>query len=230
MQRALIVMAKEPKVGETKTRLSPHLSGQEAAGLYRCFLLDTLELMRQVKSTQPVIAYSPPESESFFRSIAPAGFRFIPQVGASLGERLNNAMSQYLSAGYDQAVAIDSDSPTLPVAHLRRAFQVLDDPAVDVILGPCEDGGYYLIGLKTARSELFRGIIMSTPTVLEETVERGEGMGLRVALLPPWYDVDTRSDLDRLVEELQSRPDHTAWHTRHFLTTLVSRADRSLKE
>jgi rSAM/selenodomain-associated transferase 1 len=155
-----MVMAREPVAGRTKTRLSPPLSGQEAADLYRCFLRDTLAVMQRVESAQPIIAYLPDGAEEFFRHFAPPGFDFFPQAGADLGERLDNALTYCLENGYRQAVAMDSDSPTLPVAYLRRAFQELDDPDVDVVLGPCDDGGYYLIGLKSPCPPLFREIAM----------------------------------------------------------------------
>jgi rSAM/selenodomain-associated transferase 1 len=211
-------MAKEPLAGRTKTRLCPPLSGQEAAELYRCFLLDTLELMQGVASAQPIVAYHPDEAGAFFRRFAPSGFYFIPQVGADLGERLDHVLTHCLQNGFRQAVVTDSDSPTLPVAYLEQAFRALDDPAVDVVLGPCEDGGYYLIGLKSPCAALFRGIVMSTSTVLAETLERAQEQGLRVACLPRWYDVDTYEDLARLVEELASLPGHLASHTRTFLS------------
>ena len=217
MDRALVVMAKKPLAGRTKTRLSPPLSGQEAADLYRCFLLDTLELMQQVASAQPIIAYAPDDAAPFFRHIAPPGFDFVPQVGADLGERLDNVLRHCLQSGYRQAVVTDSDSPTLPAAYLERAFAELDDPGVDVVLGPCEDGGYYLVGLKAPCSALFRGIVMSTSTVLAETLERAEEQGLRAVCLPSWYDVDTYKDLRRLTEELAFQPDRVGRHTQAFL-------------
>lgn len=218
MDRVLIVVAKAPLVGRTKTRLCPPLSARQAMELYRCFLLDTLELMRRVDSVQRIIAYLPSEAQPFFRRIAPTGFDFIPQIGASLGERLDNVLTRWLQSGYRQAVVMDSDSPTLPVAYLRQAFRELDDPTVDVVLGPSDDGGYYLIGLKSPCSALFRGIAMSTSTVLAETLERAQKQELRVACLPRWYDVDKAEDLQRLIEELRSQPDHVAQHTRTFLS------------
>jgi rSAM/selenodomain-associated transferase 1 len=212
-----MVMAKEPLVGRTKTRLSPPLSGQQATDLYRCLLLDTLELMKRVEGVQPIIAYLPSDTEPFFRRFAPSGFDFVPQVGGDLGERLDNVLTHCLQKGYHQAVVMDSDSPTLPLDYLRQAFRELDDPAVDVVLGPSDDGGYYLIGLKSPCQTLFRGIVMSTPTVMAETLERAQEQGLRVACLPQWYDVDTSEDLERLIKELRSQPDHRAQHTRAFL-------------
>ncbi|MBL7199051.1 MAG: TIGR04282 family arsenosugar biosynthesis glycosyltransferase [Anaerolineae bacterium] len=221
MDRALVVMAKEPQAGQTKTRLSPPLSDRQAAELYRCFLLDTLELMQRVGSVQPIIAYDPAEAEPFFRHFAPPGFDFIPQVGADLGERLDHVLTHCLQNGYRQAVVTDSDSPTLPLAYLRQAFSELDDPDVDVVLGPCDDGGYYLIGLKSPCSALFRGIAMSTSSVLADTLQRAREQGLRAVCLPHWYDVDTHEGLTRLAEELSSRPDHPAQHTRTFLLDTV---------
>ena len=218
---ALIVVAKEPVAGKTKTRLSPSLRSQEATELYGCFLLDTLELVHRVEGVQPIIAYLPRSAEPFFRAIAPPGFDLVPQEGADLGERLDNVLRQCLQSGYRQAVVIGSDSPTLPLIHLAQAFRELEDPEVDVVLGPSDDGGYYLIGLKSPCSPLFRGIVMSTSTVATETLERARGEGLRVACLPRWYDVDRPEDLARLIEELRSQPDHPARHTRAFLADMT---------
>jgi glycosyltransferase A (GT-A) superfamily protein (DUF2064 family) len=113
---------------------------------------------------------------------------------------------------------MDSDSPTLPLAHLDQAFEMLDDAKVDVVLGPCEDGGYYMIGLKSPCAALFHGVAMSTPTVAAQTLDRAREQGLHVACLPRWYDVDTYQDLGRLAKELASRMDRPARHTRAFLS------------
>ena len=217
MNRALIVVAKEPQAGKTKTRLSPPLSGRQAAELYRCFLLDTLELMLRVGIAQPILAYTPDEAEPFFRDLL-AGFEFTPQVGADLGERLDHALTHCLEDGYSQALVMDSDSPTLPLDILEQAFRELEDPDVDVVLGPCEDGGYYLIGIKAPCPALFQGIAWSTSTVTVETLQRAEEQGLRVVRLPEWYDVDVYEDLQRLAKELRALPDDLAQHTRAFLS------------
>jgi rSAM/selenodomain-associated transferase 1 len=217
VDRALIVVAKEPQPGETKTRLSPPLSDQQAAELYRCFLLDTLELMLRVETAQPILAYTPDKAEPFFRHFAPPEFVLRRQVGADLGARLDNALTHCLQEGYKQVVVMDSDSPTLPAAILEQAFQSLAHPDVDVVLGPCEDGGYYLIGVKAPCPALFQEIAWSTSTVTAETLQRARAHGLRVACLPRWYDVDTYVDLQRLAEELPSLPGNGARHTRAFL-------------
>ena len=207
MKRALIVVAKRPTPGQTKARLSPLLSQNEAVELYQCFLLDTLDLMTQVDGIDCIIAYSPPTAESYFRSVAPAGFGFVPQTGQSLGERLDNVLADYLNRGNDQVVVMNSDAPTLPRSRLLQAFHQLDDPGVDVVLGPSDDGGYYLVGLKRPCSALFK-VVMSTPTVLQETLVLANDQNLRAACLDPWYDVDTPQDLQRLVAELPSLPHH----------------------
>lgn len=217
MNRALIIVAKQPQAGKTKTRLSPPLSGQQAAALYHHFLLDTLELMQQVEIAQPILAYTPDEAKPFFQEIAPDAFEFVPQVGPDLGERLHNVLSGCLRNGYRQAVVMDSDSPTLPADTLQQAFVELDKPGTDVVLGPCEDGGYYLIGIKEPNAALFRGIPMSTSQVAAETLQRAAEQGLRVALLPRWYDVDLYADIQRLNEELRALPGDRARHTRAFL-------------
>ena len=219
MKRALIVVAKRPTAGQTKTRLSPPLSQQEAVELYRCFLLDTLDLMMRVDGVERIIAYSPPPAELYFRRAAPVGFGFVAQTGRTLGERLDNVLTDCLNRGTDQVVVMNSDAPTLPVERLQQAFGQLDEPDVDVVLGPSEDGGYYLIGLKRPCSALF-GVVMSTSTVLRETLALAEEQNLRAACLDPWYDIDTPNDLRRLVEELPSLPQHTAVRTRRFLSQM----------
>jgi hypothetical protein len=217
MHRALITVSKKPEAGRTKTRLCPPLSGEQAAALYHSFLLDTLALMARVQVAQPILAYTPDDAEPFFRALVPDGFALVPQVGAGLGERLHNVLGGCLESGYRQAVVMDGDSPSLPVEVLRQAFEELDRSEIDIVFGPCEDGGYYLIGLKAPCAALFRGIPMSTPQVAELTLQRAAEQGLRVALLPRWYDVDVYADLERLHAELQSLPGDRARHTRAFL-------------
>ncbi|MGH7416235.1 MAG: TIGR04282 family arsenosugar biosynthesis glycosyltransferase, partial [Candidatus Rokuibacteriota bacterium] len=122
-----------------------------------------------------------------------------------------------LSDGHRGAIAIDSDTPTLPTAFLQQAVDRMTDPTVDVVLGPTEDGGYYLIGVRAARAELFQEMEWSTPRVLEETLRRAATAGLRLACLPPWFDVDTPDDLVRLRDVLVRQRGHAPLHTAAFL-------------
>jgi glycosyltransferase A (GT-A) superfamily protein (DUF2064 family) len=107
------------------------------------------------------------------------------------------AAAQVLAMGYRAAVIIGTDSPDLPVVYLEKAFHLLADTATDVVFGPCRDGGYYLLGMKEAHSELLRDVSWSTGKVLEQSVGKAESAGLTAALLPVWHDVDTVEDLAR---------------------------------
>jgi rSAM/selenodomain-associated transferase 1 len=214
---ALLVVAREPVPGRTKTRLSPPLMPPEAAKLYEMFLLDTLEIMRQVEDVHRFIVYHPQEAEPYFHRLAP-DFKLIPQLGASLGDRLDNALSQCLNSDYDHAVIVDSDSPSLPAEYVREAFSQLKTS--DAVIGPCDDGGYYLIGLNTPAPALLRKVQMSTDRVALDTLALAEKEGLRMAKLPSWYDVDNGEELNHLHTELHSlSPDH-AQYTRIFLEEL----------
>jgi len=210
---ALIFVAKRPAPGKTKTRLSPPLTPELASALYESFLFDTLDQMRQVADSHHVIAYL--DERDYFKRIAP-DFELIPQEGEDLGERLDHAITFYLSRGYQRVVIMDSDSPTLPADYLSQAFSVLADRA-DVVLGPCDDGGYYLIGFKKPTPRLLREVHMSTPTVAEETIALAKEENLNLVTLPTWYDVDDVTSLSRLIKEIESHDSANAAHTRRFI-------------
>lgn len=212
---ALIVVAKQPAPGQTKTRLSPPLTLEQSSALYEAFLLDTLDQMRQVQEALRVIAYLPPDAQDYFQRFAP-DFEMTPQEGPDLGSRLDHALTGYLSRGYKRVAIMDSDSPTLPSAYLSQAFKILAGGA-DVAIGPCEDGGYYLIGIKQPIPRLLREVRMSTPTVTADTIALAKEEGLSVSLLPMWYDVDDAESLGRLAKEIENLNAQVAIHTRRFL-------------
>lgn len=214
-KNALLVVAKQPAPGQTKTRLSPPLAPEQASGLYECFLRDTLNQMRNVDDTQRVIAYLPLDARDYFHRLAP-DFDLIPQNGPDLGSRLDHALTSYLSQGYERVVIMDSDSPTLPATHLSQAFAALANGA-DVTLGPCDDGGYYLIGIKRPAPRLLLNVKMSTPTVTADTITLAQEDGLSMSLLPTWYDIDDAASLLRLIREVESMDSRVAIHTRRFL-------------
>jgi hypothetical protein len=202
----LITVAKQPVPGQTKTRLVPPLSSEQAAALYEGFLRDTLDLLRRVARSVPdvrcVIAYLPHDARGYFAELAP-DFELLPQVGADLGARLDTIAQHYLARGGERVVIMNSDGPTLPLAYVRQSFAHLSDPG-DVVLGPSDDGGYYLIGLRQAAPRLLREVRMSTPHVLHDTLDLAQAENRRVHLLPSWYDVDDHTTLARLHAELQS--------------------------
>jgi uncharacterized protein len=214
---AVAIMAKAPLPGEVKTRLCPPLSHGAAAQLYRCFLLDKFAQVNVLQRATPVVAYSPTDSRSTFEALAPAHFLLIPQRGDDLGARILSTFEQLFGQGYTQVIVIDSDTPTLPVAYLERALGLIAEGENDVVLGPTEDGGYYLIGLRQSCPELFEQMPWSTPEVFPETRRRSAQCGLTVACTEYWYDVDTPDDLTRLTASFAHLQNGWARHTRQFL-------------
>jgi len=195
---AVAVMAKVPGASPVKSRLHSVLSAERATELYRCFLLDRLDALCTLEGVSPVVAFTPVEAAGRMKALAPPAFRLVAQRGADLGERLSTLLRELLEDGHAGAIAIDSDSPTLPLAYVAEAARVLRDERCDVVLGPCEDGGYYLIGLRAPAPALFADMPWSTARVTEETLARARRLGLRLALLPSWFDVDRAADLTRL--------------------------------
>jgi len=217
---ALALMAKVPFAGPVKTRLTPPLSPEEAAMLSTCFLRDMTTNLFGMNGdgTEGVVLYTPANAEGFLHDLLPDGFKLVAQRGETLGERLINAAAELLSNGFTSVCLINSDSPTLPGDR--------------VVLGPSEDGGYYLIGLKHPHHELFERIAWSTADVLAHTIERAAEINLPVEFLPTWYDVDDEATLRLLCEELsllsdshddraQFRGGFAAPHTRDYVAGLL---------
>ncbi len=215
-------MAKQPLAGHTKTRLCPPLTPDQAARLYDAFLRDVVAIARTVSrlidGVQPHIAYAPGGEPTFFADLA-SDFGLVAQRGDTLGARLDHVLTDRLSRDYDQVVAINSDSPTLPPAYIAQAFTQLESAQIDAVFGPCKDGGYYLIGVDAPHPRLVLDVRMSTPHVLRDTLLLADEEGLTTALTPPWYDVDTIDELAKLQRELTRRPPETARHTRGFFAS-----------
>ena len=212
---AVVIMAKQPVPGAVKTRLRPLLPDRDIAALYDGFLRDRIDQVRLLRGAVPVIAYTPAESRPFFADLAP-DFRLLPQAGGDLSARLTCVFQQLLETGHDGVIATDSDSPTLPTEHLQHAVDRLTVPGTDVVLGPSDDGGYYLIGLRQLHPALFDAMPWSTPQVYDETLRRAAKLGLRVASLPGWYDVDTPAEFERLRVEIAGLGGAAPRHTRRF--------------
>jgi rSAM/selenodomain-associated transferase 1 len=216
---AIAIMAKAPIPNKVKTRLTPPLSPFEASRLYQCFLLDKIEQVKSIEEAHPFMAYTPESSESFFRNIIPPGFSLINQAGKDLGERLSNVSHELFAKGAGKVVLLDSDTPNLPVDNIREGLSRLNE--VDVVLGPCEDGGYYLIGMKAFIPEIFSGIPWSTALVTELTLKKVHELGFTVSMLPCWYDVDTENDLRRLMRDLEFPSNNCFFENTHHLLSLM---------
>jgi rSAM/selenodomain-associated transferase 1 len=224
---AVAVMAKVPGASPVKSRLHSVLSAEWATELYRCFLLDRLDALCTLEGVSLVVAFTPVEAAGRMRALAPAAFRLVAQRGADLGERLSTLLRELLEDGHAGAIAIDSDSPTLPLAYVAEAARVLRDERCDVVLGPCEDGGYYLIGLRSPQPDLFEGVPWSTDAVFSTTLEKTSRRGLSVHVLPRWFDVDTETDLRRLHAEMTASsqgPRRTYAFVRQLYGTAVGTA------
>ncbi len=221
---AVAVMAKVPGVSSVKSRLHAVLTAERATELYRCFLMDRLDAVAGLPAVSPVVAFTPVEAESLMRTLTPRDFRLVPQRGADLGERLSTLLAGLLEDGHAGAIAIDSDSPTLPMAYVAGAAKILAEGVHDVVLGPCEDGGYYLIGLRSPQPHLFEGIPWSTDAVLDTTLEKAHDRGLSVHILPRWFDVDTEADLNRLHTDMTASS-HGLLRTYAFVQQLFGALD-----
>lgn len=235
-QTALAVMAKAPRAGKVKTRLSPPLTPDQAADLNICFLKDTAENIAAVAvlgGAAGVISYTPVGEEALFDTLLPADFALIPQRGDGFGERLVATAQDLLSCGYGSVCLIDSDSPTVPRAAFERAMAELQREGDRIVIGPAVDGGYYLIGLKRAHPEVFAGITWSTSSVFSETVTAAKKAGMEVVALPLWYDVDDGETLELLSAELlgdalpafATVSGYRAEHTRAYLRMLRSQGE-----
>jgi len=227
-------MAKAPRAGKVKTRLSPPLALDQTAALNICFLKDTTETIRRVAGGAGLICYTPVGDEVAFDGVVPEDFALIPQRGDGFGERLHAAATDILACGYGSVCLIDSDSPTVPPEAFRMAVAELARPGDRVVLGPSQDGGYYLIGLKQAHAAPFEQITWSTGSVAAETRARCRQSGLEVVELPLWYDVDDAATLQILRAELLEgrRPEFAecdggpAPETRRFLKSLTQAKGR----
>lgn len=224
-------MAKAPRPGKVKTRLSPPLTPEQAATINTCFLRDTtanIGGLAEEGACAGVISYTPAGDESLFEGLLPEGFRLIPQHGDGFGERLLTTAQDLLACGFSSVCLIDSDSPTVPREAFAMAVDALRRPGDRIVVGPSHDGGYYLIGMKRARAEIFANISWSTAAVFAETVAAVRGIGVELVTLPLWYDVDDAATLAILRTELVDglRPGFTsvrgfpAEHSRAFLEQL----------
>ena len=198
MKTCLIIFAKNPMPHQVKTRLIPQLSPEQAARLYRAFLLDWCETLAALPNAVRVIAYTPPASLPDLQALIGKDAIYIPQVGDNLGERLISATQWAAEQGYPKILIVGSDSPTLPLSSVSQAIATLDSR--DIVLGPSVDGGYYLIGFSAANLAktvpfVFEDIAWSTESVFQQTVARVRSTGKTLGLLPPWYDVDTPADV-----------------------------------
>lgn len=193
---ALAVMAKVPIPGTVKTRLTPPLTEEQACDLYRALLLDQLDNLTALSDVDLYIAFTPADAAEFFADLAPPAFQCFPQRGADLGARMNEVFTELRRRGHQNLALIGADLPALPLEIFRRAFADLDSS--QVVLGPSQDGGYYLVGMSRPTPAIFSGMTWSHDEVLAQTVAKLREGGIAFALLPQWFDIDSAADVERL--------------------------------
>ena len=203
-RRALAVIAKEPVPGAVKTRLAATLGVDGAARAAAAMLADTLAGMTGVDA-EPWLCFAPPNAGRRMARLAP-GFGLLAQVEGDLGDRLAGCFTALLGGGAVQVVIVAADTPHVPRATYQAAFALLD--RVDVVLGPAQDGGYYLVGAKTVLPELFVGVPMGTDAVFQVTRQRATRRRLRVGTVPMLRDLDRLEDLQAALAagELDASP------------------------
>jgi glycosyltransferase A (GT-A) superfamily protein (DUF2064 family) len=205
-------MAKAPRPGRSKTRLCPPLLPAQAASLSAAFLMDSFHNIAAAAQSAPIAsyaAYAPEGSESLFdglltdftRLILADGSPAMPPGVEGFGRCLLHAIQGMLALGHGAACVVSSDSPTIPTRLLVDAARILLAPGERAVLGPSLDGGYYLLGVKSAHAELFTGIAWSTPGVAAATRARARDIGLELVELETWYDVDDHISLGMLMTE-----------------------------
>jgi uncharacterized protein len=202
----LVIMAKAPRSGMVKTRLTQSFPVDAVTELYRCLLDDTVALAHSLGSVEVAIM-CPAADVAALTQVAHGAVRVVAQQGEGLAAGLISVFAHFTAGadGQQHVVAFNSDSPHLPPSVLASAFEALTD--LDVVVGPTNDGGYYLVGAKAAHASLFDGDGMGTQTALEGLLARARGLKLSVGFTDPFYDIDVEGDLTRLAAELRTAPD-----------------------
>ncbi len=195
--RCLLFFMKSPEKGKVKSRLAAVIGDELAAKLYKEFATQMLSTLQ--KGDFPFhVCFYPKDALSALKEWLGDQYRYIPQKGKNLGERMRNSFMEAFDMGFKRVVLIGSDIPDLPVEFVKEAFASLGNE--DGVIGPACDGGYYLIGFKesTFSPQVFEGLTWGTETVFDKTMEVLRKLNLKFHILPRWRDIDTIEDLVRL--------------------------------
>lgn len=199
-KRAVIVFTRVPAAGRTKTRMMPYLSPRECKELHCCFLRDIAVQCRKT-GADIFVCYTPEGEPGELKRVFGERAEYIPQEGEGLGERMEHGICRVLSKGYEACVLIGADIPEIRSGDLCRAFAKLKD--CDVVFGPTEDGGYYLVGMKRLYREVFDGQSYGHGSVLENTERALAAAGLSTGRVGMLWDLDTRKDLEGFRERMR---------------------------
>ena len=199
------VFAKYWEAGKVKTRLAEGTSDQFAAELYQAFILTTLERVSGIATSQ-MLCVTPADKLTEFALVATPNWTIATQAEGDLGVRMQSFFQQAIEHQFDKTILIGTDSPTLPASIITQAYNALDN--VECVIGPANDGGYYLIGCQHQVPPVFESIDWSTSQVLTQTISALDKAEVSYELLPPWFDVDTIDDLKNLKDSFD---DSSQW-------------------
>lgn len=195
----ICIFAKPPRPGQVKTRLIPVLGDELAASLARAFLLDTLSLCSELKWAKTVVTSTDPQDP--YITDAAQNAALWDQGGGDLGKRLERILKRALEDA-PFAVAFGSDSPGLPKERLENVKELMT--VNDAVIGPCDDGGFYLLALSCCPTGLLDKLPWSSENTYASTVSRLRRFGLKVGFLEPWFDVDRPEDVTSLLRLLKA--------------------------
>jgi uncharacterized protein len=204
LNRTLVIMAKAPRPGMVKTRLTRSLPSPAVTVLYRCLLEDTLALATSLTSVE-VAVMCPESDQEELANVLGNTVQVVAQRGDGLAAGLTSVFRHFTAAGQQKVIAFNSDSPHLPPSVLDSAFQIL--ATHDVVVGPTHDGGYYLVGAKAAHPALFESDGMGTGSALDRLLTRTKVLNLSTGFTEPFYDIDIANDLILLARELELAPE-----------------------
>ena len=202
--RTLVIMAKAPKPGMVKTRLSQSLPSPAVTALYRCLLEDTVTLAKSLTSVEVAVMCRAADKDELTDLLGDT-VQIVAQKGEGLAAGLTSVFRHFIAAGRRHVIAFNSDSPHLAPSVLDSAFEIL--ATHDVVVGPTHDGGYYVVGAKAAHPTLFENDGLGTGSALERLLARTKVLELSTGFTEPFYDIDVADDLIQLATELRLAPE-----------------------
>jgi len=195
---AILLFLKAPRRGHVKTRLAHHVGSERALKVYRALVARQWSALPH--AAQVEVHYTPHDATFEMQQWLGDEHEYYPQSEGELGARLGHSIKCAFERGAKSVCCIGGDCPQLEVQHFDEAEQLLD-AGHDVVFGPSEDGGYYLIALRAPLMELFRDIPWSTRNTLKASLDRATGLKLKVGMLEALYDIDEVTELERALAD-----------------------------
>ena len=193
-ERRVLLFIRAPELGRVKTRLEKKMDAATVLRLYRCFVQDIIETL-STGGHDMIVFFTPPHKGSAVQAWLGDAIPARAQTGKTLGDKMRNAFSDVFARDVDQVVLMGSDLPDLDIRIIDESFELLKKK--DLVIGPAEDGGYYLIGWRknSFNKDVFSGIDWGTASVFRQTMEKIHAAGLNCHVFPSWQDIDTHDDL-----------------------------------